>query len=51
MVAGDDRCGLERNPGIRQERLKKNRKEPVVELAVDYAVSDIAECVIEVQRR
>jgi uncharacterized protein YcbK (DUF882 family) len=23
MVAGDDRCGLERNPGIRQERLKK----------------------------
>jgi hypothetical protein len=34
-----------------EERLAKNRREPVVELAVDYAVPDIADLVLNVERR
>jgi hypothetical protein len=34
-----------------EERLKANKKEPVVELAVQYSVPDIASYVVEVERR
>ena len=34
-----------------EERVKTNRKEPVVELAVDYSVPDIADLLLEVTTR
>lgn len=32
-----------------QERLKSHPREPVVEVAVDYSVPDIADCIIEIR--